>query len=63
MALLHNTPESNRQSAELSERDEPNPKRGKTLRYILYYNIHRLPRNGPDHQQRVLSGIIGAFER
>jgi hypothetical protein len=30
--LLHNTPESNRQSAEWTERDEPNPKRGKTQR-------------------------------
>jgi hypothetical protein len=29
-SLLHNTPESNRQSAEWTERDEPHPKRGKT---------------------------------
>jgi hypothetical protein len=28
--LLHNTPDSNRQSAEWTERDELNPKRGKT---------------------------------
>jgi hypothetical protein len=28
--LFYNTPESNRQSAEQIERDEPNPKRGKT---------------------------------
>jgi hypothetical protein len=30
--LLHNTSEFNRQSAELTERDEPNPKCGKTQR-------------------------------
>jgi hypothetical protein len=30
--LLHNTPESNRQSADWTEREEPNPKRGKTQR-------------------------------
>jgi hypothetical protein len=30
--LLHNTPESNRQSAKWTECDEPNPKRGKTQR-------------------------------
>jgi hypothetical protein len=30
--LLHNTPESNRQSAEWTERDEPNSKREKTER-------------------------------
>jgi hypothetical protein len=30
--LLHNTPESNRQSAEWIERDEPNPKREKMQR-------------------------------
>jgi hypothetical protein len=30
--LLHNTPESNRQSAEWTERDEPNSKRRKTKR-------------------------------
>jgi hypothetical protein len=29
---LHNTPKSNQQSAEWTERDEPNPKRGKTKR-------------------------------
>jgi hypothetical protein len=28
--LLHYTPQSNRQSAEWTESDEPNPKRGKT---------------------------------
>jgi hypothetical protein len=28
--LLHYTPESNQQSAEWTEHDEPNPKRGKT---------------------------------
>jgi hypothetical protein len=48
--LLHNTPESNRQSAEWTERDEPNPKRGKTQRSSvlrdargIIVNIHRLP--------------------
>jgi predicted nuclease of restriction endonuclease-like RecB superfamily len=30
--LLQNTPESNRQSAKWTERDEPNPKHGKTQR-------------------------------
>jgi hypothetical protein len=30
--LLHNTPESNRQSAEWTERDEPNSNHGKTQR-------------------------------
>jgi hypothetical protein len=30
--LLHYTPEFNRQSADWTERDEPNPKRGKTQR-------------------------------
>jgi hypothetical protein len=30
--LLHYTPESNRQSADWTESDEPNPKRGKTQR-------------------------------
>jgi hypothetical protein len=30
--LLHNTPESNRQSVEWTERNEPNRKRGKTQR-------------------------------
>jgi hypothetical protein len=54
--LLYNTPESNRQSTELTERDEPNPKRGKaqrsagvsTMGCACYY-IHRLPRKGPEH--------------
>jgi hypothetical protein len=52
--LLHNTPESNRQSAEWTERDELNPKREKTQRSAAvsimgctWYNIHRLPRKGP----------------
>jgi hypothetical protein len=68
--LLHNTPESNRQSAEWTERDEPNPKRGKTQRSagisIMgcgWYYIHRLPRKVPGHQQQVLHGVIGAFKR
>jgi hypothetical protein len=68
--LLHNTLESNRQSAECTERDEPNPKRGKTQRSAgvsimgcAWYYIHRLPQKGPDHQQRVLHGIIGVFKR
>jgi hypothetical protein len=30
--MPHYTPEYNRQSAEWTERDEPNPKRGKTQR-------------------------------
>jgi hypothetical protein len=65
--LLHNNPESNRQSAKWTE---PNPKRGKTKRSVdisimrcVWYYIHRLPQKGPDHQQRVLDGVIGAFER
>jgi [histone H3]-lysine36 N-dimethyltransferase SETMAR len=33
--LLHNTPESNRQSAVWTQRDKPNPKRGKTQRYSV----------------------------
>jgi hypothetical protein len=68
--LLHNTLESNRQSAEWTERDDPNPKRGKTQRSAgisiagcTWYFIHRLPRKGPDHQQRVLHGVIGALKR
>jgi hypothetical protein len=68
--LLHNTPESNRQSVEWTERKQPNTKRGKTHRSAgisnmgcAWYYIHRLPRKGPDHQQRVLHGVIGAFKR
>jgi hypothetical protein len=62
--LLHYTPESNRQSADSTESDEPNPKHEKTQRSAgkvmasVFWNagryyIHRLPRKGPDHQQRV----------
>jgi hypothetical protein len=68
--LLDNTPESNPQSAEWTELDEPNPKRGKPQRLAAisilgcaWYYIHRLPRKGPDRQQRVLQGVIGAFKR
>jgi hypothetical protein len=62
--LLHNTPESNRQSAEWTERDEPNPKRGKTQRSTGVSTIfNRLPLKGPDHQQRVLHGVIGVFNQ
>jgi hypothetical protein len=68
--LFHNTPESNRQSAEWTERDEPNPKRGKTQRSAgisitgcAWHYIHRLPLKWPDHQQRVLHGVFGAFKR
>jgi hypothetical protein len=68
--LLYNTTESNRQSAELTERNEPNAKRGKTQQSAgvstmgcACYYIHRLPRKGPDHQQRVLHGVIGVFKR
>jgi hypothetical protein len=68
--LFHYTPESNRQSAEWTERDEPNPKRGKTQRSAgisitrcTWYYIHRLPPKGPDHQQLVLHSIFGAFKR
>jgi hypothetical protein len=60
--LLHNTPESNRH-------DEPKPKRGKTQQSAgisftgwAWYCIHRLPLKGPDHQQRVLHGVIEAFK-
>jgi hypothetical protein len=66
--LLHNTPESNRQSAEWTERDEPNPKRGKTQRSAglsmrcAWYYIHRLPRKGPEHQQWVLHGVVEAMK-
>jgi hypothetical protein len=64
--LLHNTPESNRQSAEWTERDEPNPKRGNTqrsagisiTRCAWYYILQK----GPDHQQRVSHGVIGVFK-
>jgi hypothetical protein len=66
--LLHNTPESNRQSAEWTERNESNRKPGKTQRSAgisftgrAWYYIHRLPPKGPDHQQRILNGVIGAF--
>jgi hypothetical protein len=45
--LFHNTPESNRQSTEWTERDEPNPKRGKTqlsagisITGCVWYYIH-----------------------
>jgi hypothetical protein len=48
--LLYNTPESNRQSTKLTERDDSNPKRGKTQRSAgvstmgcACYYIHRLP--------------------
>jgi hypothetical protein len=64
--LLHNTP----QSAEWTERDEPNMMRGKTQRSAgvsimgcACYYIYQLPRKGPDHQQRVSYGVIGAFKR
>jgi hypothetical protein len=67
--LLHNTLESNRQSAEWTERDEPNPKRGKTQRAAgvsivecAWYYVLRLPRKEPNHQQRVLHGVIGVFK-
>jgi hypothetical protein len=67
--LLYNTQESNRQSAEWTERDEPNPKHGKTQRSAgvstmgcACYYIHRLPQKGPEHQQRLLHGVIGAFK-
>jgi hypothetical protein len=67
--LLYNTPESNRQSTKVTERDEPDPKRGKTQRSAgvstmgcACYYIHRLPRKGPEHQQRVLHGVFGAFK-
>jgi hypothetical protein len=60
--LLPYTPESNRQSAEWTERDEPNPKRetgiwqgyGISILGCAWYYIHRLPQKGPDHQQQVL---------
>jgi hypothetical protein len=60
----------NRQSAEWTERDEPNPKRVRTQRsagisitgWACFY-IHRLPQKWPDHQQRVVHGVIGAFKR
>jgi hypothetical protein len=62
------TPESNRQSAEWTEHKEPNPKRRKTqwsagisIIGCAWYYIHRLTQKGPDHQQRVLDGVIGAF--
>jgi hypothetical protein len=31
------------------------------MRVVFYY--HRLPLKGPDHQQRVLHSVIGAFKR
>jgi hypothetical protein len=67
--LLYNTPESNRKSTKLTERDEPDPKRGKTQRSAgvstmgsACYYILWLPLKGPEHQQRVLHGVIGAFK-
>jgi hypothetical protein len=67
--LLYNTAESNRQSVEWTERDEPNPKREKTQRSAgisitgcAWYIIHRLPQNGPDHHC-VLHDIIEEFKR
>jgi hypothetical protein len=67
--LLYNTPESNRQSTKVTERNEPDPKRGKTQRSdgvstmgCACYYIHRLPRKRSEHQQQVLHGVIGAFK-
>jgi hypothetical protein len=64
--LLHYTLESNRQSVEWTERDEPNPKRGKPQRSAVismtgcaWYYIHRLPRKG----QTINSGYYIAFKR
>jgi hypothetical protein len=63
--LLHNTPESNRQSAEWTERDEPNPEREKTQRSAgisitrcAWYYIHRLPRNGPNHHSEYKMALL-----
>jgi hypothetical protein len=62
----------NRKSAEWTERDEPNPKRGKTQRLAgkaisimgcAWYYIHRLLRKGLNYQQRVLHSVIEAFKR
>jgi hypothetical protein len=68
--LLHNTTETNRQSAEWTERDEQNPKRGKMQRSAgvsiigcAWYYSHFLPRKRPDHQQRVLQNVIEALKR
>jgi hypothetical protein len=66
--LLHNTSESNRQSAERTERDEPNPKCEKTqrsagisIRGCAWYYIHRLPRKGLYHQHRVSHSVFVAL--
>jgi hypothetical protein len=72
--LIHYTSdESNRQSVERTERDESNPKRGKTQRsagkvmasdfwdargIILIDYLEK----GPGHKQRVLHSVIGAFK-
>jgi hypothetical protein len=47
--LLHNTPESNRQSAEWTARDEPNPRHEKTQWSAGISITDRLPRKGRDH--------------
>jgi hypothetical protein len=68
--LIHYTSGSNRQSAKWIERDETNPKHEKTqqsydisiLGFAGYY-INRIPQKRPDHQQRVLHSVIGAFKR
>lgn len=71
--LHHYTPELNRQSAKWTAASEPPPKRGKTQRSagkvmasvfwdargIIFY---RLSPKGPDHQQRLLYSVTGAFE-
>ena len=71
---LHNyTPESNRQSAEWTARDEPNPKRGKTQQSVgkvmasVFWDSHGIIfidylKKGPDHQQRLLHSVVGAFK-
>jgi hypothetical protein len=68
--LLYNIPQYNRQSAEWTERDEPNPKRGNTQQsagirswYARDIIIIDYPEKCSDHQQRVLHGVIGAFKR
>jgi lipid-binding SYLF domain-containing protein len=68
--IQHNTPESNRQSAEWTERDEPTQRverhKGqlasvlRDARGIIFIDYLE---KGQTINQRVLHGVIGAFKR
>ncbi|KAM8719395.1 hypothetical protein ACLKA7_012018 [Drosophila subpalustris] len=67
--IHHFTPESNRQSAEWHAAGESRPKRPKTQQLAdkviasVFWDAHGISSEGADHQQRLLYGVIGAFER